>query len=75
MRRSEWLELLSSIHYIKHISRPDAHVDEKTIGSHLQRAGKGSFSPVQIEEAWQKLDQLGLVKMKALPPPTTHTSA
>ena len=64
---AKWLELLSSIHYLKHISstNPD-DIKTNNIKARLEKAGKTDFDNDQIESAWEKLDLLGLIKNKSL---------
>ena len=63
--KPEWLELLSSIHYLKHISKAD--VGRDTIGDVLRDVGKGKFSNEQAREAWDHLDKVGLINSKVIP--------
>lgn len=66
---AEWLELLASLHYLKHIgywpgkNNPDFdEVFEKLIQSKPHFADKKNLSTV----AWKKLDDVGLVRRKTL---------
>ena len=51
--RSRWLELVASIHYLKHISVSAAA--RADVEPELRRAGKPNFASDQIECAWQWL--------------------
>lgn len=61
----EWLELLSSIHYLKHISK--AVISQNSVGSVLRDVGKGKFSDEQANTAWEVLDAVGLIDRKVIP--------
>ncbi len=63
--KPEWLELLSSIHYLKHISKADVSLD--TIGDVLREVGKGKFSNDQANAAWEELAAKGLIDRKVIP--------
>lgn len=68
---SSWLELLSSIHYLKHISRPDPSVTLQNVRDYLKTAGKTGFVDQDIQAAWDTLKKAGLIDRKTLPPPAT----
>lgn len=63
---SQWFELLSSIHYVKHISKPSESVTEANIGDFLKKVGKKVFSAEMIGEAWRTLDSAGLISEKQI---------
>jgi len=63
-QQSKWFELLSSIHYIKHISQPSGGVTQDNINEHLRKFGKPTFDNEQIGEAWTALASVGLVENK-----------
>ncbi|MDH3890552.1 MAG: hypothetical protein OEV49_05675 [candidate division Zixibacteria bacterium] len=62
---SSWLELLGSIHYLKHISKAIASKD--VAGAILGRAGKDWFSDEEAVAAWDQLDSVGLIGNIKLP--------
>lgn len=62
----KWLELLSSIHYLKHISKPNANLTRETIRDELNRVGK-EFNESLVFLAWDKLEENHLIESKALP--------
>lgn len=61
----QWLELLSSIHYLKHISK--AVISQDSVGGVLRDVGKGKFSDEQANAAWKVLDDAGLIDRKVIP--------
>jgi uncharacterized protein YwgA len=64
--RSKWLELISSVHYVKHISSANPEsITRAEIQEALEEAGKREFKKEQIEEAWQELEALDLIKNKS----------
>lgn len=63
---ARWLELVSSIHYLKHISCPNETTTQENAKERLERAGKTSFSRDEIDEAWKALDEIGLIKHKVV---------
>nr|MBN2277409.1 hypothetical protein [candidate division Zixibacteria bacterium] len=59
---ARWLELLSSIHYLKHISSSNpASVTSDNIEEILKKAGKSNYNSEEIESAWEQLNNLGLI--------------
>ncbi len=70
-KQEEWSELLSSIHYIKHISKPTANITSDTIMSDLHDSGKSGFDESAVDEAWNKLSEIGLIENKVLAKPTS----
>ncbi len=71
LREPHWFELLSSIHYLKHISRPDTSLKPENASSHLESAGKHGFEQRHILAAWGTLDRTGLIDHKKLDRPST----
>lgn len=71
LSRPRWLELLSSIHYLIHISRPVPSVTLQNVGGYLETAGKQGFDEQDIQAAWDTLNKAGLIDHKTLPPPAT----
>jgi uncharacterized protein YwgA len=63
---AEWLELVSSIHYLKHISCPGKGLVEQNIEDWLERAGKGDFKSEDIHLAWQALSKIRLIDNKVV---------
>ncbi|MEP0827614.1 MAG: hypothetical protein HRF51_03755 [bacterium] len=64
----KWFELLSSIHYLKHISTTDpATITRSNISTKLMDAGKIGFDESHIALAWDCLHELGLIDRKSLP--------
>lgn len=61
----DWLELLSSIHYLKHISKAD--ISQDSVGDVLRDVGKEKFSDDQANAAWEELAATGLIDRKVIP--------
>jgi len=59
---SHWLELVSSMHYLKHIAKVPG-VSRESVQEHLKRVGK-DFSPSQVDRAWQVLSDANLIDKK-----------
>jgi len=65
----EWLELLASLHYLKYIAYwPGKHKPELEEVFEKLKASKPKFSDkVELAEvAWQRLDDVGLIRAKTL---------
>lgn len=65
---TEWLELLASIHYLKHIAFLPEDITPLTIYNcreALGKFGKRHFTQDEIELAWNSLDQAGLINSKS----------
>lgn len=64
MNKTRWLELIASIHYLKHIadSDPDS-VDLERMKKKLSVAGK-EFDDLKIVAAWGCLEELDLLNTK-----------
>lgn len=71
LSKPRWLELLSSIHYLIHISRPVPSVTLQNVGGYLETAGKPGFDEQYIQAAWYTLNKAGLIDRKTLDPPPT----
>jgi len=71
LSKPRWFELLSSMHYLKHISRPDTSLTPGNASLHLESAGKHGFKQQDIQAAWDTLNEVGLIDCKTLPPPAT----
>lgn len=67
--KSHWFELLSSIHYIKHISLNGCS-DEKEIEGILKKQKKKRFDESKFDsyfnEAWQSLKEVNLIDNKKI---------
>ena len=61
-----WLELVSSIHYLKHISCPNENITETNAKEKLISAGKKNFDSASISAAWHALDKMGLISSKVV---------
>ena len=63
-----WLELLASLHYLKHIAYwPGNSVTKEKICETLVEAKPHFTNPSKLlEKAWKKLDEVGLVENKTL---------
>jgi uncharacterized protein YwgA len=58
----KWIELLSSIHYLKVISMPnETNITADTIGGYLESAGKANFGDRDIIAAWKTLENARLL--------------
>ena len=67
VRDQDWLELLASIHYLKHIAWPTKNRGKSEIFERLLKA-KPRFEGQELlmEAAWKRLSQLGLLERKTL---------
>ncbi len=70
--KSSWLELLSSIHYIKHIiyMKSDEETTRENIFEKLKELGKidqRSYSEEQVDIGWNKLKEIGLIDIQQIP--------
>lgn len=63
---SKWLELLSSIHYLIHISKPKDNLTPEEVKELLSEYGKAQFNIEEIKLAWDRLSELGLIKNKTI---------
>lgn len=63
---ADWLELLSSIHYIKHISLPPLLLERRNALRHLREYGKTRYTEEHVAAAWQALEEKGLIEHKSL---------
>jgi uncharacterized protein YwgA len=57
----KWLELLASLHYLKHFAYFDAPKNKANICSELISL-KDWYTPADVEKAWTILDEVGLIK-------------
>jgi len=66
MELCDWLELLSSIHYLIHIAYYSGTRDRNMafITEKLRESGKARFTDEQIKAAWEYLEKQGLTKSK-----------
>ena len=64
-----WLELISSVHYVKHIHHTPNDVTQENIKDRLKESGKDGFSSQQIISAWSVLENVGLIRNRKLSPP------
>ena len=67
---ADWLELLASLHYLKHIAYRRPGLDDlflENAAEVLERNGKDYFTEQQIERAWQTLSHTGLIDDKYFP--------
>lgn len=67
-KKSEWFELIASIHFLKHIAslNPD-EVKKETVRQDLIMYGKQQFTQEQIDAAWKQLEFLKLDNIKRHP--------
>lgn len=66
LSESRWFELLSSIHYTKHISLPGEDISRDNIAGHLDARGKDGFKTDEIGEAWDTLRKAELIDHKKI---------
>ncbi len=71
LSKSRWLELLSSIHYLKHISQPSPSVTPISVRKYLKITNTLEFCEQDIRAAWEVLNEAGLIDYKTLPRPET----
>jgi len=64
LAKSQWFELVSSIHFLKHISKVNMNSDNA--GDHLAEAGKSRFDQSSVESAWIWLDEKELIDKKTV---------
>ena len=69
MQLADSLEILASIHYLKHIAywSPQNKPTKDTMPELLRIHGKPHFSSEQIDTAWDKLTKLGLIDNRGWP--------
>lgn len=69
---ARWFELLSSIHYLKHISRPDPSITPESVRNYLETTNTSlEFCGQDIRAAWGVLNEADLIDRKTLPRPET----
>lgn len=66
VKKPDWLELLASIHYIKHFAFPYKKVTRDSIAERLAAAGKPDLDSEFIISAWDALARNGLIDSKTL---------
>lgn len=65
----KWLELLASIHYLKHIAyfSNEVEITKQSIPALLAKHGKGNFEESEIDQAWDALNSKDLINNKTIP--------
>ena len=63
-----WLELLASLHYLKHIAYwpGDSGTKERILLKLLEAKPQFANKPDLVEQGWQQLNQLGLLENRTL---------
>jgi hypothetical protein len=62
LHKGEWLELLSSIHYLKWIA--GIGMSSATAAAYLAEVGKSQFTEAEVTLAWECLHNVGLIENK-----------
>lgn len=65
----KWLELISSIHYVKNIHYAPNDITRENIKDRLRESGKDDFTSEQISSAWSVLESADLIRDRKLSPP------
>ena len=68
MVQSDWLELVASIHYLRHIAYlpGENRTTRGNILERLRKFGKGRFKPSEVALAWRSLGGVGLIRNKVI---------